>query len=301
MPVNDIILAEDYNAIHRKIVDVIGSGSGTFGYGQVVQSTEVASNSIITKAQWDALRFDITNSIVHQTGAVPAITNVSTTTVIRYGPTNPNTQYDTLAEQARSSRFNLGADQFVTESAITLSRTDSWNGGVSGVMTATFSNSDQARYFFNSGGKIRFVSSRIGGSSTAQNNSWSSILSAAGQREISINSSTLNVTQLTDAYQTILLETASSPYSSNTYRVEIKCNSANNINLTATVYDIRATWSDPYTDPPGGDPGQFPPDDTVDGTLSFVVDQIRASGNLVPSGSFTIASPVYSATSISGS
>ena len=52
-------------------------------------------------------------------------------------------------------------------------------------MTAqiTFVSADAARYFFNSGGKIRFSSSRTRGSSTSQNNAWTNVLNSAGTIE----------------------------------------------------------------------------------------------------------------------
>ena len=44
----------------------------------------------------------------------------------------------------------------------------------------------------------------------------------------------------------------------------------------------------------------FPPDDVVDGTLTVTVTEKRATGSLLPSGTFTITRPTYSITAIGG-
>ena len=53
---------------------------------------------------------------------------------------------------------------------------------------------------------------------------------------------------------------------------------------------------------PGGGTPAIPPGDLVDGTLTLTVDQVRPSGFLQPSGTFTTVGPSSSSLSaISGS
>lgn len=305
MATGDIISASDYNTIQTKIQNVMGTGSGGLGYGQPVNSSQVAAGNSVTKAQWDALRYDIYNALLHQTGSGPTITTINVGDVIRYGAANPNFQYDTLADTATTNRFNIGSGQFLTQVLQTTSRTSSWSSAVSTTATVTFNTAEQARFFFNSGGKIRLTSSRSGGAGTSQNNSWSNILSSAGTQALGASGTSVNFYNLTSSYQTFYLASSSSPYSANTYRIEVSCNVSNNSSGTANILNFRVTWSDAYQDPDAlaGRPESLnPPTDVVDGTLTLTMDQLRASGSLQPSGTFTITGPASSTlNSISGS
>jgi len=303
MAIGDIISADDYNSIRNKIVPVIGAGSGNSGYGQLVQSSAVSAGNIVTKSQWDNLRFDIYNSLIHQTGSAPNITNVAINSVIRYGAAQPVFQYDTLSTTAVTNRFDLGTGRFATLAGDTTSRNFTWSTSATATVTVTFATSNQARFFFNSGGKIRFTSS-LGnnGDSKSQNTSWINLLAGAGTRQFGGNTPSVNFYTLTSSYQTWFTTTATSPYAQNNYRLDALCNVANNSSGTANSVTFRAVWTDGYTDPPGGAPGQFPPEDGVNGTLSLIVDQIKATGDILPSGSFTIAGPAsITASTISGS
>lgn len=286
MAIGDLISASDYNTIRNKIINVIGTGVGNSGYGQTTFSTSVSAGNTVTKAQWDALRYDIYNSLLHQIGSPPSIVTAAAGGVISYGAGNPNTQYDTLADQAITNRFDLGAGQFVTETIGSESYSSSWYSSLSSTVTVTFNTAEEARFFFNSGGKIRFASSRSGGSGTAQNSAWSNLLSSAGTQVFGANAPGVNFFNLTSSYQTAFNLTASSPYSANIWRIEALCNVPNNSAGTANIVTFRVSWIDGYYDP-GPEPSP-PPGDLVDGTLTLSVDSVRASGSLLPSGAFSI-------------
>jgi hypothetical protein len=302
MAIGDYISATDYNSIRTKIQNVMATGTGTFGYGQTTFSSLVSAGNSVTKNQWDALRYDIYNAILHQTGSAPSITTVAVGDVIRYGASHPNFQYNTLADQATTNRFNLGTGQFVTEAIDTKSFTSSWYQSVSSTTTITFATAEQARFFFNAGGKFRFASSRTGGNGEAQNASWSNLLSSAGTQIFSGTPSGVNFFSLTSSYQTFAELSGSVAYSNNKWRLEASCNVANNSLGTANIINFRITWLDAYTDSgAGGDPNPAP-GDLVDGTLTLTVDQVRPSGFLQPSGTFTSIGPSSSVVgAISGS
>jgi len=297
----EIISSTDYNNIQQKINTLMGTGVSASGYGQTVVSSAVSvtpPKPQITKAQWDNLRFDIVNARVHQTGSLPTITEIFTTDPIRYGPNSPNYQYNTLTDSAIASKFELGAGQYSTTLKSTQTRTTGWSSSLTCDLTIAFGTVDQARFFFNSGGKIRFVSSRTAGSSTAQNTAWTNLLDSAGARDFGGNTSGVNFYNLTGSYQTFFSSTATSPYSSNRYKIEVYCNVSDNSAGTANIVYFRITYTDGYVDP-----GASLPDDLVDGTLTLSVTEIKAAGVLLPegTGNFTVASPIYSLTGISGS
>lgn len=300
------IEAVDYNVIRNKINQVMGTGIGQFGYGQTVYSSDVGTNQDITAQQWNLLRFDIFNARIHQDGTTPTIVQANQGSVITFGSAHPNSQYNTQSDLATANKFNIGVGQFVIDTGISQNRTTNWNSSVSCTCTVTFGSADQARWFFNSGGKIRFTSNRVGGTTNRQNASWSSLLSSVGTVEFGANTpSPINFYSLTNVPLTFLntdfnsVYGSSTVYSANNYRISATSNVSNNINGGATVIQFTATWQDVYPNPPSG----FP--DSVDGTLSWTVDELRAAGVLQNGtstpGSFSITRPTYSITAITGS
>ena len=284
MAIGDLISSTDYNTIRNKIINVMSTGSGNSGYGQTTFSSSVSSGNTVTKAQWDALRYDIYNALLHQTGSAPSITSVSVGDVIRFGASNPNSQYSTLSDTATINRFNLGSGQFLTDALGSQSTSTSWYQSRSVTATVTFNTAEQARFFFNAGGKIRFTSTRTGGSSVQQNTDWSNLLASVGTQTFGGGSPSINFFNLTSAYQQFYTLSSSSPYAANNYKLEASCNVANNSAGTANVLSFRVTWTDGYFDPGPNTPQNPAPGDLVDGTLSLTMDAVRAYGVLQPTG-----------------
>ena len=288
-----IIEAVDYNTIRTKIIGIMGTGAGQSGYGQTLLSSSVAFGNTVTKAQWDNLRFDIFNARLHQDGLAPTIITATSGEPVRYGAGHPNNQYNTQADTAISNKFNIGTGQFVIESATSATRTTAWNSSLTATVTVTFGTADQARHFFNSGSKIRCASSRTGGTASPQNSSWSNILDTASTVAFGGNTSGLNFYNLTNSYQTFFNLSSSAPYTVNQYRIEVVCDLANNTIGGATTLTFRVTYTDAYSNST----------DNVNGTLTLTVDELRASGVLLPlgTGPFVLTRPSYSISGISGS
>lgn len=301
MASGDQIFALDYNTIRNKVASVLNTGSGTRGYGQTMVSSGIFSGNIITKAHWDNLRYDIINAYLHQTGVLPSIVAVNSGDFIGFGAGYPNNNYDTIAEQLILNRFAIGSGQSAVSSVATQSRTGSWATRSECTLTVTFASADQARYFFNSGGKLRFTSSRTGGAATAQNNSWTTTLNTTvGTVEFGgITPSVVNFYSLTTGYQQVYQAGSSGIYTPNYYRIEALCNcsGANNATGTANVVTFRISWNDGYVD----SGAEILPDDVVDGTLTISVNEFKAVGTMTPSGTFSITSPGYSLSGISAS
>jgi hypothetical protein len=312
MSVGTEIQDSDYNAIRKKIIAVMGNGGtnpltnqadAKFGYGQELVSSDVTAGQEITKDQWDALRFDILNARIHQDGVTPSIVTAIRGQPIRFGVAHPNTAYNAQSDIAITNKFNLGAGQFVIDSGTVQARSTAWINSVSATATVTFGSVDYARWFFNSGSKLRIYSTRLGGLASLQNTAWSNLLSSVGVVELGAITSPVGYYSLTNVDQILRTQTATSPYSSNSFTVRVRSNLANNSNGGATQLIFSLSWIDGYTDPPGGFPGQFdPPIDGVDGNLSFTIEEQRASGILQPSGTgaFLINRPSYSSTAIVG-
>ena len=327
------IKASEFNAIRTKVEQILGGGGtikGDRGYNQVllswpaiVSDQDLSSQNppnpnLVTKAQWDALKKDILNIRLHQLGTIIDIANPSTTEPIRYGSSYPNTQYDNLINQAITDRLNIGTGRSTIRSATTKQRTTAWSSSVSTVVTVDFpgftrsdgvaiSPADHARSFFNSGSKIRILSNRTGGAPTAQNNAWTSLLVQAASKGIGAydpKDKLAGFYNLTDEYKLVYQLSSSSPYANNNYKIEAKCDVADNLTGTATKVFFKVTFTDGYIDrwPSQGTP------DKVDGTLIVDVEEVKAPGPIfrlsdtsTPTGSWALPSPTYSITDIVGS
>lgn len=296
------IFASEYVTIQDKAQSLLGTGTGSRGYGQTVQSSDVFIGNNITKAQWDLLRYDITSIRMHQDGAMPNIVTVNVGDPISYGSGSPNNNYDILLEQAIANRFQIAPNQSLVTSKGSSTYGSAWSTSASMTITVTFSTADQARYFFNSGGKVRVTPTLTGGSSTQQVNAWKNLLASVGTRSFGADTDPIvNYYTLTNSYQVYYQTSMTTPYSANNYRLEARTDVVDNSTGSATVLFIRISLNDTYVDPDVIYGASHPPGDSVDGTLNIAVAELKASGSLFPSGSFSITSPTFSLSSISAS
>ncbi len=294
MAAGDQIKDTDYNSLQDRAQLLLGTGTGSRGYGQVLQTSDVFDGNVITKNHWDGLRNDILSIRIHQDGVSPVAAAVAKGSPINYAII---TNFDALLTTADANRFNIASGQSTVAVKTTQSTSATWSSQAQATLTVTFTDSNQARYFFNSGGKIRIIGSRSGGSSTAQNSVWTNFLSNVGTVSFGANTNAfLNYYDLTDIFQTYYQTGLSAPYSSNYFRLEARCDVPNNSSGTAAQLFIRITARDDYTDP-----GTPPPGDSIDGTLTFTAEELKASGPLYPTGSWNITSPSYSMSAISTS
>ena len=313
MPVNDIIKEAEYNAIRNKVIGILGAGSGNSGYGQPLRSSAVAVGNKVTINEWANLRYDIINAWVHQQGSAPSTITVAEGDRIRFSSIDaPVTTYDALADTIITNKFSVGAGQSAVNTPSSPSSTtwpgpygSAWTSKIACNIDIYWGNSNQARYFFNSGGQIRITSSRSGGSSTAQNTSWTSILSTAGTQSFGGNNPGTGTSpadgqnwyRLTNSFQQWYALSGSSPYGSNTYKISARVTDViSNASGTAANSQFYLEFIDNYTDP-----GNYPLDnpntvDAVDGTFTVSVSLLYATGVLVPSGfgNFTVTLPTVS-------
>lgn len=288
----------DYNTIQTKVANILGAGSATSGYGQPLKSSPVSVGTKNTATRWDNLKNDILSIHRHQNGFDLGIVDLSPGDKIRYEASQPMFQYDSIINTLTTTKFNVSPTQAQTVNKGTQNATfpgllgADWKAQLNITLTYTFSTANNARWFFNSGGLMRFSSSRTGGSSHPQNSAWTSILGTAGLVSIGANVGALkNIYQLTNAYQTIHSTVASGVYgySTNEFRISAKCNVTNNVNGTARIFNFYVQWLDNETTS----------GDSVDGTFSLSANTLEPTGQLFPTGTFTVQSPTLTATGFS--
>ena len=271
-------LATDVSTPANTGLNVMGTGSLSRGYGQTTFGASKNVGDTITANDFNNIRYDLLNASAHQNGSAAALSLAGNVSGQLINSTDPNA-FIPYAATVDSDRFNCHSSRKSTASAGNNSRTSSWDSSVSAVYTLNFSSANQARYFWNGGGRIRFASSRTGGAASAQNTAWSSLLTSAGTQEFGGAAVYSWGTGSTSLYSVA----SSAPYASNTYAISVSLNAAAG---SATAFNFTLTWSDPYVDPSPGNPPA--PEDIVDGTLSYSVEITAPTGGhaLTPSGTW---------------
>jgi hypothetical protein len=325
MAVGSKIRTVDYNSVQTKIANLIGTGSGTTGWGQSVGSSQVSVSNKISVNEWANLRNDIINGYRHINGGTPSTVQAVANNIIKYNDTGSTpeqatevvVQYDRWTDQLIANRFAVHPTQAKTENKGSNFQTwpgsagEFWRNSVSATIAVTFTTADHARHFFNSGGQIRITSSRTDGTISAQNTAWTNLLNSVGSIAFGAQIPTTgfsplngqNYYRLTDTYQQWFSQTASSPYTLNTYRLRARSPGvANNSSGTARIVEFSVDFIDDYTDPDGPN-NIFGPADVVDGTITISATTLEASGILVPAGLglFAVESPTVTITKPIGS
>jgi hypothetical protein len=294
MAVGDLISALRYNNIQSRINVIMGTGSGNSGYGQALNSGQVAVGSNVDLVRVLNLRTDMLKARQHQTGnnegptpsgtgAFPLVTTADQITDAFAA--NLESQMTTI----EANKLVLGALQFTdTTDANTSQRTASWNGLLTHNITVAFGSQNAARFYFNSGGDIRFRVTLTGGTSDTGVNQiytdWSNMFTTMGTIIMNHNSTSRTGTagttqaigfhQLTTTNQEIFRRVGSGNYASNTYIINARSDGAGNV-----FFNIQ------FNDNKGGNPNF---DEAVTGTLTSRIDLRRATGSNVAVGAPTV-------------
>lgn len=304
MAVGQLISTARFNNLQARIQNILGNGSGSDGYGQTVQSGQVTFGTEILAASMADLYRDMTYARIHQTGVVPAqiapiiqgntvADETSQLVDLTDGDIDPDpdgtkkgiADFESLMNTVVADKFLCADSQATVQSAITSTRTTSWNGKIVHEVTVTFNNADHRRHFFNSGGQIRF-SANISGGSGDKTNDWRVILqniktvyfdytqtySFGG----SGTGSAVGNYELESGYVPVFSKTGSGAYalySANSYSIEARAPDYVNAANQGSRIQFRITLNDASTDKNV--------DNDVNGTLTSTVQVRRASGTYV--------------------
>lgn len=184
----DIIAADDLNGFMNVIDTVWGVGFSTRGYGQGDLFTQVTTGTIINGTSWQTILPRITILGMHQQNTphpgIPLTSSFNSGNIIEalnVGGTNKD--LPAAVTSIDTNRLTAHASSVTTFSGTSSSRSTSWGDSgqvLTHEITVTFNNVNDARYFFNSGGLISFTASRSGGSTSAANTNWTTLLSDLG-------------------------------------------------------------------------------------------------------------------------
>jgi hypothetical protein len=185
------ITAADYLGLRSRVNTILGDAGVVehLGYGQILDSDSLGSNNVavtkkITAAQWLALRDDIATVHLHQTGNsfdTVALPQVSPSMKIAAAHVNAFDNCVNVIVQNPLEAFVGG----MASSTLGTPRINASAWGGTGALsivleeTVTFTSLNKARYFFNSGGAIRFTLMHPV-TATSNNAAWRNVLNTIG-------------------------------------------------------------------------------------------------------------------------
>ena len=181
----DLILDDEYNtfatgsatgtANHSvaNINTIWGVGNGDKGYGQSTTLTAVTAGDTVTATQWSTLLARLNSILTHQSGSGSGLTSPvagNTIEALATLSTNITTAYNNRAN-FNNTRSSVTADT---------TRNGTWSAAnptsFQQVRTVTFASADQARYFFNAGGRLQLKLSATGAAGTTKESTWLTLI-----------------------------------------------------------------------------------------------------------------------------
>lgn len=332
--VTDLVNSSVYNAIRSSINNVLGVGDGAQnGYGRTLESESKADNDVIYAADMQKLFNDLVKTRTHQKGSPPTWSNADGLAVPSIGELvgvyaadiGPGgTSADATADQAEgfadfeaaaqdilTDKDVFDASQFSTTIEDTNTRQSSWNGSINHTVTVTWQNADERRYFFNTGGTIKFDSNLTGGTSVpgdvtttppaTKDEIWQTMLGTMGtvrfSKSITASDGTNpgTGTAIGNYYDwsgssssspvRIFTKSGAGLYAENEYYIDAWETASNSLRFNIVLID------NDIGDDAGGASSSGPEDEDVTGVTESTVSFVYASGALeIPKPALTVNS-----------
>jgi hypothetical protein len=289
----DSILDDHYNGFATSVNAIWGTGTGDAGYGQGTTVSAVTAGSAVAASQWVTLLARVTSSASHQGSTITSITNPSAGDVI-----GAIAAISTNIATVTTNRLNVATRQ----SATTTNRDST--ATFTGTMTFThkwaWASTNQARYFFNAGGRLGMSGTLTGHTSDAKANAWAALLTAAGTYFINGQTSgksggsgspTTNDTDkgyydLTATYATVFKQAeGTSPYTANFVQWQARTQDS------AASVEVSCTWVDSAADNTSFNKSIYNVQDQVDGTkrMSFTSEKHDTTHVTDAGGTITVS------------
>jgi hypothetical protein len=184
----DTILDDHYNGFATSVNAMWGAGTGVRGFGQTTTVSTVSDSTVISAAQWTTL-LNRCRSVSDQQAndgniTIDTLTDPSAGDLVEAfaAITTDIATLDTSAALAVGTGAGFG-------SAVTslVNATGTFAGTVTQTSTLTFAGGNEARYFFNSGGKVEVSWTFTGGTSDTKYDNWVTLAVACGTYQIFAN------------------------------------------------------------------------------------------------------------------
>lgn len=298
---------DDIEAIHindfiNRVDNIYGVGFGDSGYGQTAISLTPFLVSVGDDVESDEWTNMISAALICEAhvdvslGApFPLLSDVAVGATIFAHTNRPSPNFPVIdgnITTIEASRLEPSVSSVTVFPGVESStRIAPWNVKVEHKFQVTFPSPDDARYFFNSGGQIRWEGERTGGSATPQNAFWTGVLNDVGTVSLThdktisdVGMSSVGYYQLNTSFQTVVDTSILGGlyYSYNgsflTIRVRTVDGPSGGGNAdNGAILEFLVEFNDIHAGA----------SDSVDGTLTSTVSERRATSPL------TINSPVY--------
>lgn len=251
-----LVQASDHNSRETIIEGIWGPGSGSRGWGQSALSS-VSAGSLIyagpsgSPVEWAKLIQTLNYISIHENGSSTGLSVPTTGDIITWLSTF-DSQMDTLCDTgATNNRFGTYA-AFSDQGAVSGSHTSTWGSGVqsiTNIATVTWGSADQARYFFNAGGRVNLQISYSGGSGSPQDNNWATVCSNAGTmwlQAIAVGGTASGSYGYWQSAGRMYSANGSGAYSSNTLTVDVSGQGTSQLSFTTIFTDnhTNGPWFD---------------------------------------------------------
>jgi len=264
----DNILDTHYNDFGTSVNALWGTGTGDAGYGESTTVSTVSDGDTITAAQWSTVLSRITSIKDHQSSSVTAITSPSTGDLIE-----AFTALSTNISTITTNRLNVHARQSAVNNNI--DNTSNFTGTITQTGRFAWGSANQARYFFNAGGRLSCSWSLSGHTSDNKANNWAALATACGTFQItaqssgksggsgstSTNDTNAGFYDLGTSFAVVFKQFEDdSPYTASFIQLSAQTASS------ATQVELKSEWSDAAADQTSFNKSIYNVQDIVDGT-----------------------------------
>jgi hypothetical protein len=301
----------DFNSFADDINDIVGIGASDSGYGQ---NHLVVAKAIgkVTTSLWDELLTSMLYAGRHQGTTLNSPTS---TTHASWPPTH---ELDSIIPTITTDIANIVGNKlnsdvsYMTATANQISSskeyfdpsgspgTPIWTSANQVYYEAkvTFTDEDNRRHFFNSGGELRFDATLTGvDAAHAQSVDWQTMLSAIATIKLSHSSTESSASvgtpgygfnMLTNTYQLVYTKGGTGDYAGNQINIYAKLSGTDSIDIKIAFDDVHPSDTGTWSNPPYS--GNWTGTDYVAGILTVTLDELRAVDS--PNG-VTLSSPIY--------
>ena len=285
----DTILDNHYNDFATSVNAIWSTGTGDAGYGQSGVSS-VSAGSTITAAQWTTLLNAMTSAASHQSSSITAISNPSAG-----GTISAFTALSTNIGTITTNRLNVHARQGVANT--NRDNTNTFTGTLTFTHKWAWGSANQARYFFNAGGRLSISGSQSGHGSDSKGNEWATLLTQAGTYYVyaqtsgksggsgspSTNDTNKGYHDLTSSYVTVFLQYEDTgPYTANYVQWQLRTQDSG-----ASV-EASCIWVDAAADSLSFNKSIYNVQDQVEGTHRMTYGYVKQNTTYVADNGGTI-------------
>jgi hypothetical protein len=222
-----------YNATPDNLAEVWGVGNGQGGYGQDTSLISTLSvGDTVTATQWAGLVYTLNKTLGHQGGAAAQLATGSNIGIVAGATIAAFANVATAITTVNTNKLNFNSTRGATTTGSNLDKAYTTEAAtMTHTITVTFASADQARYFFNAGGRLSLVAGQAGDfEQNAKETNWRDLINAVGTihldqltstrtgtgETLTTNGSAIGYWDLTTSNQTLIrLTQDTAPYTAN--------------------------------------------------------------------------------------